>query len=130
MVSTLAFVFKIISPIIFSTVKKESFPHSRKFSAIKEIFHSQGSIPQSKKFSTFKEIFHNQGNFPQSRSFSTIKEIFYTQGNLSQSRKFTTNKDFYTVKKVSTNKDQKGSLKAKIFGPFNTKSFAKIFLAL
>ena len=78
MVSTSAFVFKIIRPIIFSSVKKVSFPESRKY--------------------------------------STIKEIFYKLRLLHSER-------FYAYK------DQKGSLKAKILDPFNTKSYVKIFLA-
>ena len=38
------------------------------------------------------------------------------------------NKDVFHKQKFSTNKDQKGSLKAKILDPSNTKSYAKIFL--
>ena len=79
MISLLVFVFKIIRPIIFSTVKKVTFPQSRKFSAI-------------------KKISQNQGNFLQST--------------------------------FSANKDQKGSLKAKLLYPFNSKYYGKIFLAL
>ena len=33
-------------------------------------------------------------------------------------------------KKCSANKDQKGSLKAKILDPFDTKFYAKTFLTL
>ena len=33
-------------------------------------------------------------------------------------------------KRFSANKDQEGFLKAKILDPFNTKSYAKIILAL
>ena len=79
MVSTLAFVFKIIRPIIFSAVKKVSFPRSRNFSIVKEFFHSQGifsqsrNFPQSRNFSTVKEFFHSQVNFPQTRKFYLIK---------------------------------------------------------
>ena len=84
MVSTLAFAFKIIRPIIFSAVKKVSFPQQRNFPTVKELFHNQGIFPQSKNISTVKKLFHNQ----------------------------------------------KGSLKAKILDLFNTKSYAKTFLAL
>ena len=106
-VSTLAFVFKIITPIIFSAVKKVSFPQSRKFSTIKEIFqsikfstikeifHSQENFPQSRKFSKVKEIFHSQGNFQQSRDFSTVVKMFHSQGNFPQSRKFSTIKELF-----------------------------------
>ena len=52
-----------------------------------------------------KEFFHSQGTFPQSRNFPTVKELFYSQ-------------------------DKKGSLKAKTLDPFNTKSYAKMFLTL
>ena len=45
MVSTLAFAFKIIRPIIFSAVKKVNFLLSRKFSLIKELVQSQGNFP-------------------------------------------------------------------------------------
>ena len=44
--------------------------------------------------------------------------------------KFSKNKDFYTVKSNFANKDQKGSLKAKILDPFITKPYSKIFLNL
>ena len=54
----------------------------------------------SRKFSIIKEILHNQGIFPQSRKFSTIKGFFHGRGNFS------------SVKNISANKDQKGSLKA------------------
>ena len=63
-----------------------------------------------------------------------IKDIFYKQGSFQQiffprSRKFSANKDFPIVKNFFAN-DQKGSLKGKILDPFNTKSYAKIFLTL
>ena len=54
MVSTVAFAFKIIRPIIFSAVKKVSFPESINFSLIKEFFLSQGTFPQSRIFSAKK----------------------------------------------------------------------------
>ena len=60
MVPNLELAFKIIRPIIFPAIKKISFPQSRNFSTIKEIFHSQGTFPKSKK------LFHSQGTFPQS----------------------------------------------------------------
>ena len=118
--------FKIIRTITFC---------SQEGSFSKLIFHSSGIFPQniwSRKFSTKKfdeiyfpvtEIFHNifhQVNFPQSRNFSIkylikeistknlIKNIFHSQRNFPQ----------------------KGSLKAKTSDQFNTKSHAKIFLAL
>ena len=64
-----------------------------------------------------------------------IEEIFYKQGSFQQiffprSRKFSANKDFPTAKNFFANNDQKGSLKGKILDPFNTKSYAKIFLTL
>ena len=40
---------------------------------------------------------------------------------------FSRNKDFYKVKKVSANKDQKVSLKAEVLDLFNTKSYVRIF---
>ena len=60
LISMLTFAFKFIGPIIFSVVKKVTFPKSRNFSTIKEIFHNQGNFPQSKKFLTIKEIFCKQ----------------------------------------------------------------------
>ena len=62
MVSTLAFAFKIIRPIIFSAVKEVNYPQSRNFSTVKEIFFDQGNVPESRK---------SQGIFPQSRKLST-----------------------------------------------------------
>ena len=64
-----------------------------------------------------KTFFDSQGNFPQ-------KFVFLDQGSISQTKIFRQSKNF------SENKDQEGSLKAKILGPFNTKSYAKIFLTL
>ena len=69
MVSTLAFAFKLIGPIIFSAFKKVSFQQSKHFSTFKELFHSQTIV---------KEFLH--------------KNFFFL------SRKFSTNKDFYTFK--------------------------------
>ena len=54
MVSTIAFAFKIIRFIIFSAVKKVSFPESIKFSLIEEFFLSKGTFPQSRIFSAKK----------------------------------------------------------------------------
>ena len=105
----------------------------------KEHFYNQESFPQSKNFSTVKEKFHKQENFPQkylldqrsfpqTRKFTTnkkfflIKEIFHSQENFAQT------KIFPELTKMSANKDQKGPLEAKIIDPFNTDSYAKIFL--
>ena len=71
MVSTLAFVFKI-RPIIFSAVKKVNFPHSRKFSSINKLFHSQGTFPQTRTF-IHKNVLLDKRNFPQRRKFFTNK---------------------------------------------------------
>ena len=65
MVSALAFAFKFIRPINFSALKKVSFPLSRNFSTVVEIF-------QSKNLFTVKERFHSQGTFIQLRNFSTV----------------------------------------------------------
>lgn len=96
MVSALAFTFKINRPFAFSAIKKVCFPQSRKLSSIKELFHSQGNFPWWKNFSTVKEIFLKQGCF-------LLKKLL-GQGNFLQTRKIST-------KKLSANKDQKGSLK-------------------
>ena len=102
----------------------------RKFSTIKELFHSQGTFPQSRNFSAIVETFHSQGTFSQSwkfphikftwlRKFSTNNRIFYSKGNFPekslldqrsflQTRKFFTSNYFYTIRKVSANKDKKG----------------------
>ena len=101
MVSTLAFAFKLIGHIIFSAFKKVSFPQSKNFSKVKELFQSQTIV---------KELLH--------------KNIFFYQVSFPQTNTFTHSKYF------SANKDQKGSLKAKIVDPFNTKSYAKLFLTL
>ena len=121
MLSALAFVIKIISPIFSYEAEKVSFPQPKKFSLIKDLF------PKSRKFSAVKKISHKKNYL--------IKEIFHSQGMFSQkyflrARNFSTNKDFYTDKKKTANKDQKGSLKPKILDPFNTKCYTKIFLAL
>ena len=90
-VSTLAFVFKIIRSIIFSAVKKVSlhsqgtFLQSRNFSTVKKLLHSQGNFPQSGKFSTVVEIFHRCGIFH--KFFSLIKEVFHKQRFLHSHRK-------------------------------------------
>ena len=54
MVSAVAFVFKIIRPIIFSAAKK--------------LFHSQGTFPQLKIFFTVMD-----GDFSQPKNFSTVR---------------------------------------------------------
>ena len=60
-VSTLAFAFKIIRPIIFQQSRKKVFYN---FSTITELFHSQGTFPLSRNFSTVKELFHSKGTVP------------------------------------------------------------------
>ena len=63
MVSTLAFAFKLIGPIIFSAFKKVSFQQSKHFSTFKELFHSQTIVKEflHKNFFFFiKEVFHKQ----------------------------------------------------------------------
>ena len=95
-------------------MSKEFFPRSRNFSTVKEIFHNQKNFLQSRKFSEKKLL--EQGSFQQ---------IFFPQ-----SRKFSANKDFPIAKTFFANNDQKGSLKGKSLDPFNTKSYAKIFLTL
>ena len=89
MVSTLAFVFRIIRLIIFSAVEKVIFPQSRKFSTknfylIKEVFHKHRSFLQSNKsyakmFSTKirKNVFNKQRRFPQ--TFLHTQKDFYKQ---------------------------------------------------
>ena len=83
MVSTLALAFKIIKPIIFSTVRKVSFPQSKKFSLVKEFFHSQGNFPQTSKFST--KLFF----LPHTKKFSTDQVFFLDQGSFLQTKIFT-----------------------------------------
>ena len=111
---------------------KENIPQSRKFSIFRERFHSHGTFPQSKNLSTVVEILYNQGIFPQNRKFSSIKEFFHRRGNFQKSKIL--QKSFCKVsaqsKKFLQTKIQKGFGKAKILDPFNTKSYAKIFLAL
>ena len=126
-----AFVFKIIRPIIFSVFKKGSLPQSRKFSTIKETLHNQGDFPQSRKNSTVKE------NFPQSRNFSTVVEILHNQRTFPPSRHFSTvvelfykQRIFPQLWKFSANKNKKGFVKAKILDSFNTKSHAKILVTI
>ena len=92
MVLTLAFVFKIIRPIIFSAVKKVSFPQ-------KEIFLDQGNFPHSWNFSFIKKFFHCQGMFLQSNSFSTVKEFFHNKGISPQSKKFSLIKEFLYIQR-------------------------------
>ena len=89
MVSTLAFVFRIIRLIIFSAVEKVIFPHSRKFSTknfylIKEVFQKHRSFPQSNKFyakmfstNIRKNVFYKQWSFPQ--TFLHSQKDFYKQ---------------------------------------------------
>ena len=96
LVSTIAFVSKIIRPIIiFIFCSQES-----KFSTAKEFLHSQGNVPWSRKFSTIKKFLHKQENFAQPQTFFLIKEFFCSQGFFPQSRKFSTNM-FNLVKKIS-----------------------------
>ena len=78
-VSTLAFVIKIIRLFSFSAVKKLNFPWSRNFSTVKELFHSQETFPQSRNFSTVMEIFHSHESFPQTRDFSANKSFTLTK---------------------------------------------------
>ena len=80
MVPNLELAFKIIRPIIFPAIKKISFPQSRNFSTIKELFHSQGTFPKSKK------LFHNHVSFTQSESFSTVVKIFHSPENVLQNK--------------------------------------------
>ena len=84
MVSTVAFVFKVIRPIYFSAVKNVSFPQSRKFSLFK-------------KFSTLKEIVLDQEIFPQSRKVSAVEETLLNDRNFPQSRRCFT-KIFFLIK--------------------------------
>ena len=63
MVSTLAFAFKLIGPIIFSAFKKVSFQQSKHFSTFKELFHSQTIVKEflhKNIFFFIKEVFHKQ----------------------------------------------------------------------
>ena len=80
MVSNLELAFKIIRPIIFPAIKKISFPQSRNFSTVKELFQSQ------RNFSTVKELFHNHVSFTQSESFSTVVKIFHSPENVLQNK--------------------------------------------
>ena len=121
MVSTLAFAFKIIRHIIFFCSKKVSFPQSRNFSTIKELFCNQETcpqsrnFPQSRKFFAIKELFYSRGTFPQPRNFSRIKEllqswnfstvgeicykkILFYQRNFPQTMKFSKFKEIFHKK--------------------------------
>ena len=107
MVSTLAFVIKTIRLFSFSAVKKVNFPWSKNFSAVKKLFHSQGTFPKSEKFPAVKKIFHRHGTFPQSwKKFSTVMKVFHKQEIFQQKkvlpwpRNFPRNKYFYTVKTI------------------------------
>ena len=66
MVSTLAFVFRIIRPIIFSAAKNVNFPQSRAFSKVIN-FRNQRNFPKSWKFSTVMKMFDKQESFPQKK---------------------------------------------------------------
>ena len=77
MISASAFVSKIIRHIIFPAVKNVSFPQSRNFSTINQLFHNRGNFPQSRDFSTINKLFHNQGIF-------YVMEIFHCQENFPQ----------------------------------------------
>ena len=81
---------------------------------------------QESKFSTIKAFFQSQGTFPKSNHSqgTSPQKYFFYQGSFPQTKFFTHSKYF------SANEDQKGSLKAKIVDPFNTKSYAKLFLIL
>ena len=64
------------------------YSQESKFSAVKELFHNQGSFSQSRNFcyGTVVNILHGQGDFLRknltwSRKFSTKNEFFYCQGN-------------------------------------------------
>ena len=88
MVLTLALVFKIFRPNIFSAVKNINFPKSKKFPTMKEIFLNQGTFPQSSKFSKIKKVFQtkvllDQRSFPPARKFSTKKGFFLDEVNVS-----------------------------------------------
>ena len=127
------------STYYFFPVKKVSFYsqaiflQSNNYLAIKEIFYKK-CFTLSRKCYINNEILYSQGNLPR-KAFAWTKKSYtnkkvFQKHFLSWSRKSSTNKDFYPVKKFSANKDQKGSTKAKILEPFNTKFYVKIFLTL
>ena len=147
-ISTLAFVFKII----FSAVKKaifpqsRMFPSSRNFATVMESFLDQGIFPQtsftwSRVFSTNKGIF--QSRKLSSKRIYLIKEIFRSQETfspkISTNKKFSTSlisvdqwsfpqrKIFTRSKKISAKKYHKDFLNAKFLDPFYSKSYAKIY---
>ena len=114
-------VFKVIRSIIFSAVKRVSFPQSRNFLTVKKVFHKTIFI-WSRKFFTMKEFFHSHRIFPAKKNY-LIQEILHKQRSFPQFFfsliwEVLWKKDFYTIKQFSKNKDIKGSLKAKIiFNP-------------
>ena len=117
MVSTLAFVFRIIRSILCSHENKffkvkEFLPQSRNISIIKEIFQSQENFTQSRHFSTVKKFFA-QKNFTWSRKFSRNKNDFYCKDNFTWSRKFSTTMNFFT--KIFFILDQGSFTETKIF---------------
>ena len=131
-VSTPAFDFKFIRPIIFYEVKKVSFLQSMKFSLIKEFFHKKNLgkfstkkiFPWSGDFSTKKDLgkFSKKKFFSWSGRFST-KNIFLWSGKFSTKIdlwKFSTKKIFPWPGNFSTKKFY-GSF-PQTFHPFNTKS--------
>ena len=69
-------------------------------------------------------------HFTGSRKFSTNKEVFQKKVFFLDKGSIPQTNIFMQSKKFSANKDQKGSLKAKILDPFNTKFYAKTFLTL
>ena len=105
MISMLIFAFKITKPIIFF------WSQGIMFSTVKGNFPVQGVFPHSRKVPTKKNW---------SRKFSIANAVFHKM-LLPWSKKFFSNKNFLQAK------NQKGSVKAKILDPFNTKSHAKYF---
>ena len=79
MISTLAFVFKIIKSIIFSVVKK--FFHKQRVFLDQTNFLQTNIFPGSSKSSTNKEVLHKQ-------IFSLIKEVFHKQVIFHKQRSF------------------------------------------
>ena len=138
----------------FSTKKFDqgNFPQSREFStkySIKEIFHSEEHFTHTHAHThkhthththtKIKQILHSRRDFSQKnlikeifhkkiwwRKFSKAKEIFYKVVFL---KKFDQGK-FPQTNIFCKQNNQKRSFNAKILNPFNTKSYAIIFLAL
>ena len=99
LVFTLAYVFNIIRPIIFSAVKNVF--HNQENFVDQGIFHSQQNFTQVRKVFQFL--------FPLSSNFSTNTEFLHNQRLLHSPR----SKNFWF------------SIKGKILDPFNTKFYAK-----